>query len=480
MTIALGSIVKINPEIFGQNVIEANLYGELGYVGILRHLTFRVSRTVDEGKGLVAYCSVVNPNVLVGVDGIKEVLCEGECTILVKDCILYNQKITLDYFILDPDIINKNKISALMKSRQLLKSQGKTASSQELKANWKSIMILRGEAVDDGKKIQFASIRLPKHHITVEVNRKSLPDETEESILTFKQLLIAYIKQHRLERSKIKYTYKEMFFEELKMVGGVYTIGGEPLKAYELSLRRTLDADKIPKEEKNTYVGIEIEFIHTDDVELIKDLFIKHRLHKNVQLTKDHSVKPCHNNEHYRGSELRILAKVNEVENVLARLSLVFNNPLVDAYVNRSCGLHVHLDCRKRDASLVYKNFVTIQDILRGSQPSGRINNKHCLPNQFTDINKNQTGPTKTKYLVVNPYPFHDGRGTIEIRVHDGSVDCYDILSWVNFLNAVANYNAPIVGKFKTALALSEYVDIPIEATTYVDSRIYKFNSLSI
>jgi hypothetical protein len=278
----------------------------------------------------------------------------------------------------------------------------------------------------------------------------------------------------------MNYETKVMFYEPLLKLGGVYTEGGQPMKAFERSLLTALREDKIPKNKKDIYVGVEIEFIHINDVALIEELFIKQRLHKNVQLTKDNSVKPCHNNEQYRGAELRILATVDDAPMVFEKVEKVLLDHRVDGHVNRSCGLHVHLDMRKRDAAQVYKNFMRVLTILKGSQPIGRTTSRFCVPNVHMDMNKQQGGLEKQKYLLINPNPHLEGRGTIEIRVHEGTVDAEQITNWVMFLNTIANYDGVLPDKqYKSAKELNKVIKLPIPCIEYIDSRIAKFGHVS-
>lgn len=188
----------------------------------------------------------------------------------------------------------------------------------------------------------------------------------------------------------------------------------------------------------------------------------------------------CHNNNGYDSREMKVLCKTTEVADVMKRLDSVFLHPEIDGYANRTCGLHVHLDARNRDVSLMYKNFVRVQSILRGSQPVGRIKNKHCLVNDTESIEELEA--TGARYWVVNATSFKKHK-SIEIRIHEGTTNCEDIYNWVSFLDAIASHTKLIPKnelKFAEDLASKYDIDIPLAAIDYVDRRIERFKSLSI
>lgn len=486
MTIEVGSLIKLNPELFGADPKESELYGDLGYPGILRHCKFQIVRIeTDAHRGQVAYCTVVNPNDLIGIDGIKEVEYEGECLLLFKDLVPAISIITLDYVICETPVVDKNDlVTELFSERTKMKAMGRGVSTPEMKANWAMIQKLRAEITKGFTKViaTEAKVYLPKQRLMLKVSNTELPNlDDEKSVTKFKSLLIGRLKALRLASRKqdSKFiTSRTYFGETLTLIGGVFTEGGQPVKAYEKSLINTLRSEKIPKNKKHIYVGVEIEFIHlNNDPTIIEELFIQARLHKNVQLTTDASVKPCHNANGYKGSELRILATVDDFPDVIARVCKVLTDYRVDGYVNRSCGLHVHLDVRDREAPIVYSNLVKVMGLLKGSQPIGRTNSKFCVPNKYSDINRMQEGLEAAKYLVVNSRPFHDGRGTIEVRVHEGSVDADAITNWVMFLNTIADKDELITTtkKLNRAKDLDKFLPLPAACINYIDSRIEKF-----
>jgi hypothetical protein len=94
--------------------------------------------------------------------------------------------------------------------------------------------------------------------------------------------------------------------------------------------------------------------------------------------------------------------------------------------VNKSCGLHIHLDCRGKDQ----KEVLTIARkmnawlySLRELVPPSRLENQYC-----------RFGVSTTdRYRAVNVCSFREHK-TLEVRLHSGTVDYTKIISWVRLL----------------------------------------------
>jgi hypothetical protein len=472
-------MIKINPTIFGDSPKHDEMYGELGYVGALMHFVWEIVKLEkDSTRGEIAWCKITNPDALIGVvSGVKKVSTDGEAVLLLKDLVPANMKTTLDYTVQEFENPNAAEIAQLFKERKKMQGQGKSKEHADMKKNWKAITDLR--AATDSKQVR---VLLPKQNLVFTMSKKELPDDSDESILKFKQILSGKLRAMRSERKVIKDVKTvDVFGVAVEKRGGVFLESGSLLKAYEESLKTSLETPKKPVDKDANYVGIEIEFIYRGNYYLLKKQLISHRLHRFVDLTQDGSLRPCHGSNNYQSLEMRIISKVSEIELVLTKLSKVFNHPSIDAYVNRSCGLHVHTDMRNRNVGLAYKNFVRIQNLLRGAQPVGRINNTHCRANTNDTIDFKSTGSRGERYSVINALAY-DKHKTLEIRIHEGSVECRDIYNWVMFIDSIASHTQEIpVNSITTAAELvSTYgIKIPMESINYVDTRINKFQSLS-
>ena len=479
MKIAIGSMVKINPVIFGDDTKPDQMYGTLGYVGILKNAVWKVEKfEKDNFRGECAWVSLCNAETLTKeLKGVKSVKSEGQALIILSDLVLSNSRVTLDYVLTSTVKTKVQMIESLFEQRRQMKSQGKSRLQPEMMENWKQIEILRGHRKGDVPLEGEASVYLPKQRMTLQLDPSKLPDGSEDSINQFKFMLANKVAEIRSQRkASNEPTVKVCFGKGVKKVGGTFVNAGELLEAYQLSLHEQLNDIKKPTDPTATYVGIEVEFIYTGDDKALRDQLIKNKLYKNVRIEGDGSLRACHNSN-YSTAELQIIAKTTEVESVMNRLQKVMNNPLIDGYANRSCGTHVHLDMRHRDHVLAFKNLVRIQDILRGCQPIGRLKNTHCKPNKSDQFNAENN-----RYLVVNPNAYSK-HSTIEVRIHEGTVDAQSIINWVKFLDCIVSTTQEIpVNKFKTTkeLVSATSIQIPLDSMNYVDSRIERFQSLSV
>lgn len=129
-----------------------------------------------------------------------------------------------------------------------------------------------------------------------------------------------------------------------------------------------------------------------------------------------------------RAPESRIADCVSRVAAVLARLG---------ARVNKSCGLHVHIDCRTRDWTTVHARLYRAQTWLRavvtdsrraGGSLEGRT--RYCKANTSPHPN------TSDRYHAINACSYQRHR-TIEVRLHHGTVDAFKINNWVRWKSVV-------------------------------------------
>lgn len=477
-----GQLVRISSDVITDTAENEDLLGELGLPGLFRHCIFEVIRSENDAtRGAIVVARISNPEIFKSViPGVKEVKYEGELVLLCKDIVPANMKITLDY-VIESTKSKDQVVRELFATRKSLEASGLDKRHKAMRDNWKQIQIVRGELSGPMPDLMGStSVYLPKHKLRFPLTASEIPSNDEESIKKFKQILSNKLRGVRSQRKVNTIETKSVFGINVQKQGGVYLQKDSLLKAYEEMMKTTLETDKRPTDPKATYLGIEIEFIYSGNYDLLKKLIIDKKLHRHICLVSDGSLRACHNNNGYDSREMKVLCKTTEVADVMKRLDSVFLHPEIDGYANRTCGLHVHLDARNRDVSLMYKNFVRVQSILRGSQPVGRIKNKHCLVNDTESIEELEA--TGARYWVVNATSFKKHK-SIEIRIHEGTTNCEDIYNWVSFLDAIASHTKLIPKnelKFAEDVASKYDIDIPLAAIDYVDRRIERFKSLSI
>ena len=125
------------------------------------------------------------------------------------------------------------------------------------------------------------------------------------------------------------------------------------------------------------------------------------------------------------------------------------------AKVNRSCGLHVHLDAKGMDIKHwrnLYINYARLENIIDSFMPRSRRgnNNGFCRSialyprletiimqcNSVEDI----VNYFRSRYFKINVEAFRR-HGTVEFRHHGGTVEFEKVSMWVNFLQKLLAYS---------------------------------------
>lgn len=141
-------------------------------------------------------------------------------------------------------------------------------------------------------------------------------------------------------------------------------------------------------------------------------------------VTGDGSISPSEGQAH----EVRVLLVRRELEPRLFRLCKRLE--ALGLKVNRSCGLHVHLDQRGQTEAQVEKRARIMDAWLSALQelvPASRRENSYC-----------RFGTSwKDRYRAVNLCAF-SAHKTLEVRLHSGTTDYTKILAWVRLLELLA------------------------------------------
>ena len=127
--------------------------------------------------------------------------------------------------------------------------------------------------------------------------------------------------------------------------------------------------------------------------------------------------------------ELRLLLKENELTHVMGLLDSFLKSTY--CYVNKSCGLHVHLDMRTRDVHNSYSNLFKSLDDMCSKIDSSRLNNRYCRRNLRDDFDEQES--LDDRYFMINTRSYEE-HSTLEIRAHEGTTDVNKISDWINFL----------------------------------------------
>lgn len=226
----------------------------------------------------------------------------------------------------------------------------------------------------------------------------------------------------------------------------------------------SLEAYKSPKDNQK-YIGIELEFYSkVSGFELIQYL-VHAGLAECVNLGSDGSVYPPRG---YNSYEMRILSTEKNLNKTIATICSILNH--VDSGVNKTCGMHVHLDMRGRNKEKAFYNLVNSQSLLYSLNPSSRRSNSYCRPTPSTDFEayENQRDG-------INKHAFSEHR-TIEVRIHAGTLDKLKIINWVKLLIKIVDHDQ-LSAKHSTLTAFSKEYKLSSTLIRYIKERLIKFKS---
>lgn len=223
------------------------------------------------------------------------------------------------------------------------------------------------------------------------------------------------------------------------------------------------------------HVGIEIECgIKIKKEELADKLM---HLAGYVMIKNDGSVGvPDRNN-----IEINVCAPVSIYKDILRQLTDVLNSKEVGAKVNKTCGLHVHLDAREYNYNYSqlnnnYSRLVAVQSILYSMQPKSRQDNNYCKRSKTRNIRRGST-----RYQGINAQSLWK-YNTIEIRLHAGTTEFQKIANWVDLVYGVM-YSAVEPPKRSMTSVRSffrTFQEVPTSLMEYVVGRINRFADGSI
>ena len=182
-------------------------------------------------------------------------------------------------------------------------------------------------------------------------------------------------------------------------------------------------------------------------------------------------------------------------------------------FVNRSCGLHVHVDardCEWRELKNILLLGKSVQDVLYKMLPPSRSSSRWCkrIPMSRSDILNIESNSDfiDAWYNSWGVHPsmekYNDSRycgmnmhsriinGSIEFRYHSGTINQEKILNWVKICTAIVDvgintskvecnlYNI-ITGRDLTYEEFFKYLKLDDDVREYVDQRMAKFYNKS-
>lgn len=319
---------------------------------------------------------------------------------------------------------------------------------------------------------KFATYDAEKGKVIKEIKVSAPITKNSKKVQVLKELkskIIAQIQEARkLQRTPIEdYVFSEGV--KVKKLAEVYLEDGTFLKVANKRVRMYMTTkSKFPKDNEK-YVGIEIELAMKESRDELCDLLFEAGLGKHIHVKGDGSIGAGTNllKDYPNACEITVLAKESEVYEVVNKICTILNEK-IDCDVDKTCGLHIHLDMRNRDVAKSFANLIIMQPYLYAMVPANRKNNKYSAPvkdktwkvsdNHYDGVSSN----SYTKYK------------TIETRMHCGTTQASKINGWIKFLRAIADAPA-LKNSPKNMDEVAHALNLDSDNKTYVESRIAKF-----
>ena len=168
--------------------------------------------------------------------------------------------------------------------------------------------------------------------------------ERMETLKELKKNICDQIKKIRKDDLPPFETYTFSQGVSVQKLAEVYTEPGVFAKVQDKKIRQDMTKGKAPKS-TDLYVGVEIEFAGREDANFVCDRLFEAGVGKYINIKRDSSI---HNDDSFpQQHEINILAKQSEIDRVVTTVCKVLNEQC-HVRIDKTCGLHVHLDMRAR------------------------------------------------------------------------------------------------------------------------------------
>lgn len=252
---------------------------------------------------------------------------------------------------------------------------------------------------------------------------------------------------------------------------------GDVLRKFKFQTNTSYSAVHQPLNRHDDWIGIEIECfvplsaVYLDEADHSSDRardYLRQRIEaaKIVRCSVKYDGSLSVPDSAYFSCEVTVLTRLSRPDN-LRQLCSLLNS--LGAKVNKSCGLHVHLDARHLNSDQVKAkgvNFERALPVMLSMVPKSRRSNTYCKPS-VSNLNG-------SRYHAVNLTAFSKYK-TVEVRLHSGTTDFTKIFNWAVLMTSI--FKASRVRKRCADLnELTEFVRIPETLLEYSQRRIDLFN----
>jgi hypothetical protein len=225
----------------------------------------------------------------------------------------------------------------------------------------------------------------------------------------------------------------------------------------------------IPKDFIGQLRSIEFEVIFKGEQSMLdfaKEVRKTTGLIKDVTIKDDGSLRPDEDDRNGLCKEVVITYKSGDEQKVHAVCAALKGR----AYINNSCGTHVHFDMRNADEKTVRqygRRLARCVPALKCLLPKSRRNNQYCAQN-INDIGGGGRSNRHARYTFVNLQAYTKYQ-TIEVRGHSATIKADKILNWIKICEKIMmsrirtkteeiTDSADLIKLFKLEGNLAEYV----------------------
>ena len=247
-------------------------------------------------------------------------------------------------------------------------------------------------------------------------------------------------------------------------------------------------AKHVPDEALGKWRSIEFELIFNSPKELEEFIaFVEQNKYEQfITVKDDHSIE-----WDYAGNVAKEVVvtycagKKKETENKYPRTKIVWDVCGFlkgRAYVNLTCGTHVHFDMRGKSKEQVVKFgerlAFCVPALKRLLPPSRRHNEKcHDVINSIDgDGDTFELGYANDRYCFINMQAYNTHK-TIEVRGHGGTLNARKILNWIKVCEKIMVTKKPhSKTHFYSPQQLIEHYKFDKELVDYINDRNLAFN----
>lgn len=256
-----------------------------------------------------------------------------------------------------------------------------------------------------------------------------------EDIRELRTNTFSEIRIKRKALKEVNYEHKDNNGFNYKTAGGVFQKPGSILDLLKsVNTLSRLETSKRPNpKSKANYVGIELELIcNAEKSELLRAM-LGANLASYVHIKYDSSIRTNPGDHEGYTHEVTVMCRQEEAKSILSRVLNVLKG--YNAYVNSSCGTHVHFDMRNRDVAASYQKLFRIQPVLRSLVSVDRLtNSQYCSENTYGSFS--ESAQLDGRYKTINTQVYKKYK-TLEVRILNGTLSLAKLVNWIGLVTTV-------------------------------------------